>query len=246
MPSFSLLIAFFFTFVEKLRMKINKKIIFLAGILLVVGSLTGGFWIYQHRLDKNQKEYHPEIEIESNKANKEAAPKREPEKSVVVEEKNVSQSADESTEPVVALIENESNDIESVKEIVESKNLSPVYLAQSKSLFNPANTSIENLPAGKAYFQGENGKLESIVNKKEDGISEQLVSYDYHGQKADDLEIGWIDDAGQTVKYAVILGNKISIFETIKTKKKTETKVTEYAITPQLKFIKGKAYTRLM
>jgi hypothetical protein len=214
---------------------------------LIIGSLIGGYRIYLYRLDKNQKEHHREVAIETNKANKKESPKREPAKPVVTEEIDTSQPADEPTESVVVLIENESAGAEPVKEAVESKNLNPVYLAQSKSLFNSSNFSIENLPAGKSYFQGENGRLESVVSKTDDGISERLVSYDYHGQKSDDLEIGRIDGAGRVVKYTIISGNRISVFELVTDEKgkKTEEKVTEFLITPQLKFNKGKTYSKL-
>jgi hypothetical protein len=222
----------------------RKRITLISGIL-IAGFLIAGFWFYRNWSGKNLEEESQKTPIEETNINREKSREQESEESVVTKEINTKQPINETEEPVVELA-NESENTEKVEETTELKNLNPVYITQIKSLFNLSNFSIDNLPEGKTYFHGENGKLESVIHKGEDGISEQLVSYDYRGQKTDALEIGWIDGAGQVVKYAVISGNKISIFETLNTKKKKETKVTEYAITPQLKFTKGKIYMQLL
>jgi hypothetical protein len=106
------------------------------------------------------------------------------------------------------------------------------------------------MPTGKIYYQGNNGKLESSVLHNEGVFKEQLKSYDYAGNKVDELEIGVVDETAKTVKHAVISKNKISVFEIVTAKGKKQEqqveKVTEYAITPQMKFREGKTYTRLM
>jgi hypothetical protein len=223
----------------------NILITFFTGTL-ITGFIIGGIWIYQNWLEKDLKELPSETEIKKDNTGKIKSPTRESTESTISEDTNADELPGETTEPGSFTTENEPGEIENIEKTAEPQNLGPVYISQSRSLFGSSDLSIDNLPAGKAYFLGENGKLESIVNKESNGISEQLVSYDYYGQKVDILEIGLIDDTGQVVKYAVFSQNKIAVFETVKTKKKEETKVTEYAITPRLNFIKGKTYAKLI
>jgi hypothetical protein len=122
-----------------------------------------------------------------------------------------------------------------------------IDIAQTKSLFSNQASLPESGQTGKIYLQNKNGKLESVVKSEKEGFYERLISYDAKGNTLDELEIGTIDGAGKTVKRAVISGNRISVFEIVSAKggKKQEETVTEYRITPQLTFRKGKTYTRL-
>jgi hypothetical protein len=129
----------------------------------------------------------------------------------------------------------------------ETAKLSTIYIPQTKSLlFNSKDNNFENIQAGKIYYQDENGRLESAVNRDKDGVREELTGYDNKGNIVDKMEIGYICDSARHLKCAIIFKNKISIYET-KTSGDNENEeiVTEYLILPQMKFIKGKTYTKL-
>ncbi|GHT62988.1 hypothetical protein AGMMS50239_17910 [Bacteroidia bacterium] len=121
------------------------------------------------------------------------------------------------------------------------------YIPQAKSLlFHPQNNASDRIPSGKVYYQGENGRLESFINRDNIGIREELTSYDEKGNTVDKLEIGYICDTTRHLKCAVIFKNKISIYETkLSADNKNEDIVIEYLISPQMKFSRGKTYTKL-
>jgi hypothetical protein len=111
------------------------------------------------------------------------------------------------------------------------------------------NVSSEDLLPGKLYYAGENGRLESFIYTEPGGkIHEYLLSFDSKGNYVDCLEIGLINSEDERIKYAGLLTNKISVFETQynkPTEKKAEI-VTEYTINPLLQFKKGKTFTKLL
>ncbi|MDL2241495.1 hypothetical protein LJB91_01140 [Bacteroidales bacterium OttesenSCG-928-L03] len=124
----------------------------------------------------------------------------------------------------------------------------PLHIPYCKSAFNTTNISIENLPSGKTYYQAGQKRIESTIIEHEGrGFCEHLISYDPQGNKADELEIGLLDPSGERKKYAVISQNKVMtyILSTDKDGKVNET-VTEYTITPTLRFSKGKTYVKVL
>jgi hypothetical protein len=185
---------------------------------------------------------------------KEPKPSVKPPKSVIVEPDTVSEQEIDS----IATIENpeienggivEEKPETVVPEPVEKqKELSNIYIPFTKSLFNRPNLSINDLPERKIYYSGENGRLESSFVLKEGKTIEYLVSYNPQGEKVDNLEIGLIDEKAVRKKYATFSQNKISTFETIqgKEKEKEEESVTNYSITPELRFVKGKTYKKIL
>ncbi|GHT76447.1 hypothetical protein FACS189413_17410 [Bacteroidia bacterium] len=146
--------------------------------------------------------------------------------------------------------------IESQKEPVEmpKNDLTQIYIPLTKSVFALANVTLSSFQAvspektrmqGKSYYQGENGAIESDLVWDEDGnLHEQLVSFDPSGRPVDNLEIGILTPEAH-IKYASLSTNKISIIESVQTTKKNEERVTEYSITPQLQFRKGKTYLKI-
>jgi hypothetical protein len=150
--------------------------------------------------------------------------------------------------PEETIISSAENETEASNRREDANELADVSISHTKSLFGEAGLLPENLPAGKVYFQGNNGKLESFIKNEGTRFSEQLISSDSKGNKVDELEIGVVEEAGKSVKYAVISKNKISVFEMMPAKKgkKAEERVTEYTITRQMRFAKGKTYVRLM
>jgi hypothetical protein len=77
---------------------------------------------------------------------------------------------------------------------------------------------------------------------------EILVSYDAEGAEVDRLEIGVLTVDGEARKYATVLVNRLSVFELVasKTSEKRQEQMTEYLITPNLSFRKGKTFRKLM
>ena len=133
--------------------------------------------------------------------------------------------------------------------IGESHEFATINIPQTKSLlFDPRNNILNQVAAGKIYYQGENGKLESciITNRNRNEVCEELISYDNKGNEVDKLEIGYVCDSAKHLKCAVIFKNKISIYETKSNGEGKNVKiVTEYLISPQMKFSRGKTYTKL-
>ncbi|KAA6301876.1 MAG: hypothetical protein EZS26_001879 [Candidatus Ordinivivax streblomastigis] len=137
------------------------------------------------------------------------------------------------------------------------KELHPVYIALVKSLFAPKNVSFETFQSrvtsddaytsGKVYFQDENGRLESYLWMDNKGaIHEQLTGQDGQGNRIDEIEIGLWSPASKE-KTATLSVNKLSIFEWVSASDtgKKEERVTEYTITPQLRFQKGKTFVKV-
>jgi len=124
-----------------------------------------------------------------------------------------------------------------------------IDIPQTKSLlFDSQNKALNQIATGKVYYKGENGKLESHIDRKnKNEIYEELISYDNNGNAVDELEIGYISNSPKHLKCAVIDKNKISIYETIPSDNddSNEKIVTEYLISPQMKFTRGKTYTKL-
>jgi hypothetical protein len=163
----------------------------------------------------------------------------------------------------------------------ESKELTSIFIPQTKSLFNKQdlsedallsrprmspdqwentnweevkkkfhlqNVSVNDLIAGKIYYQGENGKLESFIYiDQSKNLHEYLISSDSNGFYADCVEIGyWVLESGEK-NYATLSNYKLLIYKSLPVKwgKKTEESVTEYFISPQMQFNKGKTFSKL-
>jgi len=123
-----------------------------------------------------------------------------------------------------------------------------IDIPQTKSLlFDSQNNALNRIDTGKVYYQGISGKLQSRIKRNKNEIYEELISYDNNGNAVDELEIGYISNTSKYLKCAVIFKNKISIYETIPSNKDTtkEEIVTEYLISPQMKFTRGKTHTKL-
>jgi len=109
---------------------------------------------------------------------------------------------------------------------------------------------LENLVPGKLYYQGDNGKLESFLFLDSgENVHEILVSYDPKGDYVDCIEIGLVSTLeNEGKKFATLSVNKLSVFELAFSKMgdKKEEIVTEYSINPQLRFRKGKTFTKLL
>ncbi|GHU79880.1 hypothetical protein FACS1894145_5010 [Bacteroidia bacterium] len=131
------------------------------------------------------------------------------------------------------------------EETSEFQKSAVIYIPQTKSLlFNSQNPV--DIHTEKVYYLGENGKLKSHVNRNQSGVCEDLYSYDEKGNQVDKLEIGYICDSTRHLKCAVIFRNKISIYETkLSADNKNEEIVVEYLISPDMKFSRGKTYTKL-
>jgi flagellar basal body-associated protein FliL len=143
---------------------------------------------------------------------------------------------------------------------IEKKELGMVYIPQTKSLFVSSNISIESFQSrlnqkngrvyGKLYYQGENGRLESYLSVDSNGLlHEYLVSYDPAGNSVETIEIGLLPlEKSHEKKYATFSVDRLSIFElsASKVSGKKEERVTEYSITPQLRFHKGKTFTKIL
>lgn len=123
-----------------------------------------------------------------------------------------------------------------------------LHIHRTRSLFHEENLNIDVLPEGKIYYEGEFGKLESILIRKDSRIVEKLISKDNSGQTIHELEIGLINEDQSVAKYALLHRNRISVFELLPTKKgdKSQESVTDYTITPDMKFVKGKTYTKVL
>lgn len=225
----------------------RKTVIGIVVACIVVLFLTVGVYFYK-------TSYQPEPEGEeivvTEEPPKPQVTKKKPKKENPEDLPEVPAGEDivpepESEELTVEIIEEEAIEEESA---AEPRELTTVHIRHSRSLFSNPNSSSDPLQVGKIYYDGDNGKLESFVNKKEDIISEKLISFDYRGNRVDSLEISLVEDGNEFHKYAVISHNKISIFQVMPTKNKKgkEELVTEYIITPNMKFVKGKTYTKLL
>jgi hypothetical protein len=140
----------------------------------------------------------------------------------------------------------EINPVEVIFDTLESKEPVSIYIPLVKSLFNDSNLSEVDLPKGKLYYKGSNGRMESVISKRENMIYETLISYDFKGNKVDNLEIGIIDKNSDKKRYAVISENRVSTFEiTTDANGKKGKQVTNYIISPELKFNKGKTYYKI-
>jgi hypothetical protein len=228
----------------------RRKNIVIITVFFALAITVVGILFYQAHFSNKESDSKVENKSEKAKPVKPENPQKpKPTAPPVAEEKSTAEENPvEKTESVDFA---QSKPEEVVKEEVlpkESKELTALFVSHTKSVFNSPNLSLDNLPTGKVYYQGDNGKLESQVKKVNNEGVEELTSYDYTNKIIDVLEIGRIKNSDVYRKYAVIAKNKISVFEIVSIEKsnKTEEKVTEYTITPQMKFVKGKVYTRLM
>ena len=219
-------------------------------IIFICVAFVSGVLLYKSYLNTGivQEEEKPEIveEVAPSKKDNDKKNPKEPEPPLVVEEIEIEEPEEE------ILLEEEIqeekvSEIELPKEVEEQRELLPIHIPHVKSLFNSSDLSIQNLPDKKQYYNGNNGTIESIIERKGDLFYEYLISYDYKGNKVDRLEIGIIDENAQKKKHAVLFQNNISTFETSSDSKgKAEEVVTTYQITPDLRFIKGKTYKKIL
>ena len=124
------------------------------------------------------------------------------------------------------------------KETIPQKELSSIYIPQTKSILSRKNLTDDQI-SGKIYYQGENGRLESFIHLDEEGAThEYLVSYNPFSQPVDSLKIGYWNPNTNNKKYATLSVNKISVFE-------NEIRVTEYFINPHMQIRKGRSFSKL-
>ncbi|GHT00574.1 hypothetical protein FACS189421_12750 [Bacteroidia bacterium] len=250
-----------------LRMNsVNKKktiisvLIFLVPLILVIGI---GIYKYQQKEQPAEETVLPPIE-NNNVEHKPAKSKNEIEKPVVeaIPILNPDSSLEETETNETEVEADKMEELEKELEIapVVKKELGQVYIPMTKSLFISSNVSIESFQSrldqkdnrahGKLYYQGENGRLESYLSVDSNGLlHEYLVGYDPVGNPVETIEIGLLHlEKAPDKKYATLSVDRLSIFEifTSKTSGKKEERVTEYSITPQLRFHKGKTFTKIL
>ena len=227
----------------------RKSIKIIAYILLMCLAFGSGMLFQKYCFDKGiteESEDEPEIIKEIIHLEKKKD-KKEKEVPLVVDV--VPTKEEEQIEEVQLnedILKEEPDEINLPEEIEEQqRDLLPIHIPQVKSLLNSSNLSIQNMPDKKQYYKGNNGTIESIVERKSNNhFHEYLISYDYKGNKVDQLEIGIVDENIQKKKYAVLFQNNISTFEVSADTK--EEIVTTYQITPDLRFTKGKTYKKVL
>ena len=230
--------------------------------LFLIGLLIG-MGIYKYRASSVSEEENATEQMEVKPVEKTAT---KPE-----EVSNISTDSEIVSDPDLDFIEEGSLDSfpeeiekEKVAEEIENtpaneKELTSIYIPSTKSLFSASDASIdifrnritqsEPPVRGKIYYQGENGLIESFLSTDEkDAIREVLFSYDPAGNPVDELEIGLLIPDSPERKYATVSVNKLSVFELTLSKSANEKqeRVTEYFVTPQLRFKKGKTFTKLL
>jgi hypothetical protein len=199
--------------------------------------------------NSESESYNPELEIEESReeAETEVEPEPEIEEALPVEKKEVTaiyipltrslfRKPDLSEEwfmnrPRITPAQREQLRIDEIKTDIVMKNI-------------PS----DDLIPGKLYYLGENGRLESFIYIEPKGkIHEYLVSFDSKGNPIDWIEIGLITPEKERIKHAGLSTDKLSLTELQPAKKdgKKEEIITEYIITLQLKFKKGKTFTKL-
>jgi len=219
-------------------------------IIFICVAFVFGVLLYKSYINTGivQEEEKPEIveEVAPSKKDNDKKNPKEPEPPLVVEEIEIEEPEEEIPLEEETEQEEETDNTEQPKEVEEQRELLPIHIPHVKSLFSTSNISVQDLPEKKQYYNGNNGIIESIVEKKGDNLfHEHLITYDYKGNKVDQLEIGIIDENTQKKKYAVLFQNNISTFET-SSEGKAEEIVTTYRITPDLRFIKGKTYKKVL
>ena len=229
----------------------KKQIII--GLLLALALALGWGW-YKYQSSQQAEEEQTEQPAEKPEAPRPIVPEKKKEELPVLTqpEDTIAEAEEDTTEVIVEeLAENQSHESSGVGEVqaqaTAHPELSTVYISRTKSLFASNKVSVETFKdklsdgkhaAGKVYYQGDNGKLESSLSLDEKGhLHEYLAGFDPKGNKTENIEIGWLSTDKQHKKYAIFLVNKLSIFE--------EERVTEYTITPQLRFKKGKTFTKI-
>jgi hypothetical protein len=245
------------------KYKISRFLpVFLIVILVLAGT---GVYVFQSNKKTIQEDSIPSVE-EKIVVNKQKKSKKQPEEAVVqeipMENPILEPEEAESNEPVEETI-NEEKSAETEVEISNTngvkKELTTIYIPLTKSLFTSPNISRESFQSrmmqpehpvvfGKSYYQGENGKLESSLRIDAEGnLHEQLHSFDSDGNLVDNIEIGFLSPEPHPRKYATLSVNKLSVFEisTTSASGKKEERVTEYSITPQLQFRKGKTFSKI-
>gem|GEM_PF-5613508 len=120
-----------------------------------------------------------------------------------------------------------------------------IAIPYTKSLVGICKSDNESLGRNKIYFEGPQGIVESNVVETDGTHFEYLVSRNQKGDVIEKIEIGIIKGEGKR-KHAVLSGNKIITYQRTESEKKNRELVTEYMITPQLKFSKGKTYAKVL
>lgn len=229
-----------------MKKKVEISIIWVIFYIILL-LFVSGLLVYKTFFEKPSRE---EIPIETKKEETiQATPERKKEKAPVIEQKPdtlkilVEEEIPDTTEVIA-------KNIEIVTETKSPEELGRLRIPQTRSLFNLSSSSyLANLPEGKIYYDGSHGKLESQVIYGEKEISEKLIATNFNGEIVSELEIGLMDENREVKKYALISRNKISVFERTSSDNKNgkqEEQVTDYTITPELKFMKGKTYTKVL
>jgi hypothetical protein len=235
----------------------NKTAISLVIFLLILFLLVGiGIYKFQHNGNLSDNETVSPAQEEVLEKNS-TAKKANPDSPVAPEIPMLHPDSGQNEERGETIEHNEAIEKEAESAPLEKKELTAIYIPITKSLFSSSSVSFDSFksrmthgePAqGKIYYQGDNGKIESLLSIDSNGsFHEQLVSYDPEGNPVDRIEIGLLCPETNDKKYATLSVNRLSVFElsTAKTGKKEE-RVTEYSITPQLRFVRGKTFTKLL
>ncbi|MDR2621215.1 MAG: hypothetical protein LBC48_01375 [Dysgonamonadaceae bacterium] len=232
----------------------HRNIILSIAFLLIAALTAGIFTFRNYPSDKENMN----LSINNGNTDKETHPKKQkvkpaqPPKTDAVETEIIAEKPDDTYPPE----EDVANIAETTPEesLESSPEASPaasgraaIYIPQTRSLlFQAQNRAPDQIQTGKVYYESEYGKLESSIIRDRTGIREELTAYNEKGNAVDKLEIGYICDSAKHVKCAVIFKNKISIYETkLSADNKNEEIVTEYLISPQMKFSRGKTYKKL-
>jgi hypothetical protein len=225
-------------------------------ILICIAFAVGGIVFYKNwkyikeipeetitegKTEKEKEEKNSQNVVEIPSVNTEA-----PAEIKIPEAKKPAEEENPETETEVAAKEIQETTIQ--ENSAEQKELPNISIPFTKSLFNRADLSVNNFPSGKVYYNSTNGKIESVVSIKEDNkLYEYLTSYDSKGNKVDYLEIGYIEENSVKKKYAILSQNRIStVTRTLNEKNQEEELVVNYSITPDLKFVKGKTYRKVL
>jgi|GEM_PF-5235034 hypothetical protein len=158
------------------------------------------------------------------------------------------QATEQPEEPEIDSLAMEGSEEEAANNTAETPDAAFLHIPRTKSIFNAEFDSPEALPFSKNYYQSSRGKVESLVLSNNEGEKiEYLITYDKDGNKLDNLEIGLINKDNKRIKYAVVYQNKVSTYTLSFNKdNKAQETVTEYSITNDLRFRKGKTYVKVL
>jgi hypothetical protein len=172
-------------------------------------------------------------------------PPKPAENTAKVEEPQATEEASDATSEAV-----EDTEPEVVIATVVADEISrPAFnIPKSESQFVSAGLTLQQAVerGGKDYYSGYYGYISSKIVETGRGVVEILTAIDRQGRQTAELEIGLIAADGRRLKYAVVARNRISVTEVVSAPdEKLAEMMTEYSITPEMTFVKGKTYHKL-